>query len=79
MDANSSFQEDTVRMIIPGDAGGPIGVLFEEHAAIYFLHREDLRFSEWLVAIQESKKNSTRVRFAYDDQGQRLTFVELVK
>ena len=79
MSVNRRVQKDTVSMIIPGDAGGPIGIGFEGHAAVYFLHPEDPHFSEWFAAIQESKKNGTYVLFTYANEGQRLTFVELVK
>ncbi len=72
-------QKDVVHRIIPGDAGAPIGILFKKHAAVYFLHPEDPHFSEWFAALQESKKNGTYVLFDYVDEGQRLTFVELVK
>lgn len=72
-------QEDVVHLIMPGEADNSIGIGFIEHAAVYYLHREDPHFSEWFAAIQESKKTGAHILFNYVDEGQRLTFVELVK
>ena len=79
MNVKSMVQKDVVHEIILGVAGAPIGILFKKHAAVYFLHPEDLHFLEWFAAIQESKRSGTYVLFDYVDEGQRLTFVELVK
>jgi hypothetical protein len=71
--------EDVVRTIRQGSPDKPVGVLFKKHAAYYFLYPDAPRFSEWLAMLQESQARDAPVRFTYNDEGQRLTSVELVK
>lgn len=73
------YREDIVHSVRPKDESGRVGVLFMRHAAIYFIHADEPYFVEWLKVLKESKEKKTKVRFAYDDIGQRLTSVEPIR
>jgi hypothetical protein len=77
--APTIFDEDVVRTIRQDDPQQPVAILFKRHAAIYFLHRDDPHFAEWLAILEESRQKSLPVRFNYVVAGQRLTAVELKK
>ena len=78
MTESPRFQQDVVLRILPASPDKPIGVLFERHAAIYFLHREDPGFAAHLRLLEESRDQKTPVRFTFDVAGQRLTSVAKV-
>lgn len=72
-------EEDVVRRIDDLGAAQPMGVLFRHHAAVYFLHRDEPRFDEWLTILRESQSRGSKVRFTYQSLGQRLTSVTHAK
>lgn len=72
-------EEDVVRRIDDMGAAQPIGVLFRHHAAVYFLHRDEPQFDEWLANLRESQSRGSKIRFTYRSIGQRLTSVTRAK
>lgn len=71
-------ENDVVQSILSGGDDEAIGILFQRHAAIYFLDRGNPKFEEWLLLLKKSESEGKRVRFAYTLEGQRLTLVEEV-
>ncbi len=77
--SSSIIREDIVRTIIDLNAEKRIGIGFEKHAAIYFLYHNDKNFKKWLMILRKSKEQHLRVKFNYEDEGQRLIYVDFVK
>jgi hypothetical protein len=76
---NAIVEEDVVRRIDDLGTAQPIGVLFRRHAAVYFLHRDEPHFDEWLAILRESQSHGSKIRFTYRSMGQRLTSVAHAK
>lgn len=74
--ADDLIEKDWVVRIDDSDRSGPVAVHFGQHAAIYFLRRDDPHFSSFLSLLQESQAKKTFVRFQFNVAGQLFTFIE---
>jgi hypothetical protein len=74
--AEGQLQRDTVFAIDEMSAEGGLEIRFKRHAAIYHIDRGDLRLADWFSLLRESQMQGTSVCFGYEDEGQRLIYVQ---
>jgi hypothetical protein len=75
----SAPNTDIVDRILPSDPSRGVGVVFQHHAAVYFVEPEHPEAQQWLELLERSRSEGIEIRFTYQIAGQRLESVVLTK